>query len=136
MDFSCFQNFFCQSQSIFSPKNKSLYEVKPVPNESPLTLLATHAKKLGVLYLKFQKINPNVKKCHFFTVMKWNIISIYVAKLKAVLRIQFLTNTDKIRYVQRSTQGTSAHRILSRSVQKQTSFFLFSTFTVKKTMVK
>ena len=75
--------------------------------------------------------NPNVQKCHFFTVMKLNIIAIYVVKLKAVLRSQFLTNLDKIWYVQVSTQGTSTHRISSRSVQKQKSFFLCSTFTVK-----
>ena len=68
--------------------------------------------------------------------MKLNIIAIYVVKLKAVLRSQFLTNLDKIWYVQVSTQGTSAHRISSRSVQKQKSFFLCSTFTVKMTLVK
>ena len=63
-------------------------------------------------------------------------LSIYVVKLKAVLRSQFLTNLDKIWYVQVSTQGTSTHRISSRSVQKQKSFFLCFTFTVKKGMVK
>ena len=68
--------------------------------------------------------------------MKLNIIAIYVVKLKAVLRSQFLTNLDKIWYVQVYPQGTSAHQILSRSVQKQKSFFLCSTFTVKKGMVK
>ena len=128
--------FFFKSLSIFSPKNKSFYEVKPVPNESPVTLLATHAKKFGVHYQKFQKINPNVKKCHFFTVMKWNIIAIYVVKLKSVLHSRFLINLDKIWYVQVYPQGTSAHQILSRSVQKQKSFFLCSTFTVKMTLVK
>ena len=107
-----FSDFFLKSLSIFSPKNKSLYEVKPVPNESPVTLLATHAKKLGAQYQQFQKINPNVKKCQFFI------------------------NLDKIWYVQVYTQGTSAHQILSRSVQKQKSFFLCSTFTVKMTLVK
>ena len=35
--------------------------------------------------------------------MKLNIIAIYVVKLKAVLRSQFLTNLDKIWYVQVST---------------------------------
>ena len=119
-----------KSLSIFSPKNISFYEVKPVPNESPVTHLATHAKKFRGYYQKFRKINPNVQKCHFFTVMKWNIIAIYVVKLEAVLHSQFLINLDKIWYVQVSTQGTSAHRILSRSVQKQKSFFLCSTFTV------
>ena len=131
-----FSRLLPQSLSIFSPKNKSFHEVKPVPNESPVTLLATHAKKLGVHYQKFQKINPNVKKCHFFTVMKWNIIAIYVVKLKSVLHSQFLINLDKIWYVQVYPQGTSAHQILSRSVQKQKSFFLCSTFTVKKCLVK
>ena len=90
-----FSDFFFKGLSIFSPK-KSFYEVKPVPNESPVTLLATHAKKLGVHYQKFQKINPNVKKCHFFTVMIWNIIAIYIVKLKSVLHSQFLINLDKI----------------------------------------
>ena len=55
--------------------------------------------------------------------MKLNIIAIYVVKLKAVLRSQFLTNLDKIWYVQVYPQGTSAHQILSRSVQKQKNFF-------------
>ena len=72
MGLSFFSDFSLKSLSIFSPKNKSFYEVKPVPNESPATLLATHAKKLGV---HNQKINPNVKKCHFFTVINWNIIA-------------------------------------------------------------
>ena len=36
-----------KSLSIFSPENKSFYEVKPVPNESPVTHLATQAKKFG-----------------------------------------------------------------------------------------
>ena len=40
-----FSDFFLKSLNIFSLKNKSFYEVKPVPNESPVTLLATHAKK-------------------------------------------------------------------------------------------
>ena len=55
--------------------------------------------------------------------MKLNIIAIYVVKLKAVLRSQFLTNLDKIWYVQVSPQTTSTHPISSRSVQKQKSFF-------------
>ena len=130
MDLSYFLKKNFKSLSIFSPKNVSFYEVKPVPNESPVTHLATHAKKFRGYYQKFRKINPNVQKCHFFTVMKWNIIAIYVVKLQAVLHSQFLINLDKIWYVQVSTQGTSAHRILSRSVQKQKSFFLCSTFTV------
>ena len=50
-----FSDFSLKSLSIFSPKNKSFYEVKPVPNESPATLLATHAKKLGVHYQKCKK---------------------------------------------------------------------------------
>ena len=126
-----FLRFSSLKSKHFLTKNKSFHEVKPVPNESPVTLLATHAKKLGVHYQKFQKINPNVKKCHFFTVMKWNIIAIYVVKLKSVLHSQFLINLDKIWYVQVYPQGTSAHQILSRSVQKQKSFFLCSIFTVK-----
>ena len=44
--------------------------------------------------------------------MKWNIISIYVVKLKSVLHSQFFINLDKIWYVQVYTQGTSAHQIL------------------------
>ena len=39
--------------------------------------------------------------------MKWNIIAIYVVKLKSVLHSQFLINLDKIWYVKLSTQGTS-----------------------------
>ena len=42
-----FSDFFLKSLSIFSLKNKSFYEVKPVPNESPVAHLATHAKKIG-----------------------------------------------------------------------------------------
>ena len=68
--------------------------------------------------------------------MKWNIVAIYIVKLKSVLHSQFLINLDKIWYVQVYPQGTSAHQILSRSVQKQKSFFLCSTFTVKMTLVK
>ena len=68
--------------------------------------------------------------------MKWNIIAIYVVNLKVALCGQFLTNLDKIWCVQVSIQGTSAHRISSRSVQKQKTFFLCSTFTVKVAMVK
>ena len=45
-----FSDFLLKSLSIFSLKTKSFYEVKPVPNESPVTLLATHAKKLEVQY--------------------------------------------------------------------------------------
>ena len=55
-----FSDFFLKSLSIFSPKNKSLYEVKPVPNESPVTLLATHAKKIGS---SLPKISENQSKC-------------------------------------------------------------------------
>ena len=60
--------------------------------------------------------------------MKLNIIAIYVVKLKAVLRSQFLTNLDKIWYVHVSTQGTSTYQISSRSDQKQKSFFLCSIY--------
>ena len=68
-----------------STENRSFYEVKPVPDENPLTHLATHAKKFGSHNQKFQKINPNVLKCHFFTVMKWNIIAIYDFMIEQII---------------------------------------------------
>ena len=117
--------------SIFSPKIRDFLWGQTcsvgTPNHPSNHPMQKNRKSLA----KISKINQNVQKCHFFTVMKLNIIAIYVVKLKAVLCSQFLTNLDKIWYVQVSTQGTFTYRISSRSVQKQKSFFLCSTFTVK-----
>ena len=51
--------------SIFSPENESFYEVKPVPNESPVTHIATHAKKLEATTKKFEKSTLTSKKVIF-----------------------------------------------------------------------
>ena len=66
MDLSYFLKKKFISLSIFSPENKSLYEVKPVPNKSPpLTHLATHAKKINTKILeKSTQICPKKSISH------------------------------------------------------------------------
>ena len=66
--------------------------------------------------------------------MKWNIIAVYVVKLKAVLRSSFLINLYKIWYVEvLFTQGTSNLIQISSETEK---FFPLFHIYVKYTMVK
>ena len=61
-----FFRFFPQKSKHFFTKNKSFYEVKPVPNESPVTLLATHAKKIGSSIPTISKNQSKCQKMSFF----------------------------------------------------------------------
>ena len=75
MDLS-FLPFFPKSLSIFTPKDRGFFEVKPGPLESPIIQLMAHQKILGGYYLKKLNIQSSCQKSDFFLTMKWSKIAI------------------------------------------------------------
>ena len=93
MDLSFFTNFFPKSLSIFTPKNRGFWGVKPGPSKSPIIQLMAHQKILGGYYSKKMNIQFNLLKKWFIPYYEMEQNCKFIVKVTSFIIQRFLNQS-------------------------------------------